>query len=139
MSCIAQVTQKLRERGFRITPQRLAVLEILHDGGHLTPSDVYERSREVMPGMTEATVYRTLEFLTENGIIFAACPESGRLAYELSGQSHHHLVCRACGAQVEVSPVLFASSIGSVEKETGYRLEAGHLTLFGVCPDCQTG
>lgn len=137
MACIERVTSQLRRNGFRVTPQRLAVLEVLHDGGHLSPGEVYERVQKRMPGMTEATVYRTLEFLAENGIIFAARPESGHLAYELAGRSHHHLVCRACGMQVEIHPDLLTAALAGIERESGYCLETGHLTFLGLCPACQ--
>jgi Fur family ferric uptake transcriptional regulator len=125
----------LRERGYRMTPQRLAILQALHDGGHLSPAQIFKRVHQT--GMTEATVYRTLEFLAGNGILSVANRGNGHLAYELSGESHHHLICRACGIQMEVDPALFAPAISQMENETGYRLDAGHLTLFGLCPKCQ--
>ena len=136
MSCTPRLTQMLRSRGYRMTPQRLAILQALHDGGHLSPAQIYERVHRT--GMTEATVYRTLEFLAGNGILLVADRGNGHLAYELSGESHHHIICRACGAQMEVDPALLASAIGRIESETGYRLNAGHLTFVGLCPQCES-
>jgi Fur family ferric uptake transcriptional regulator len=135
MSCTPRLTQMLRERGFRMTPQRLAILQALHDGGHLSPAQIFERVHQT--GMTEATVYRTLEFLAGNGILLVANRGNGHLAYELSGESHHHVICRTCGTQMEIDPALFAPAISQMENETGYRLNAGHLTFFGLCPKCQ--
>jgi len=124
----------LRSRGYRMTPQRLAILQALHDGGHLSPAQIFERVQQT--GMTEATVYRTLEFLAGNGILLVADRGNGHLAYELSGESHHHIICRTCGAQMEVDPTLITGAISQMEKETGFRLNAGHLTFFGLCPEC---
>jgi Fur family ferric uptake transcriptional regulator len=135
MSCLATHSQTLRQRGFRMTSQRLAILQALHDGGHLSPAQIYERVHQT--GMTEATVYRTLEFLAGNDILLVADRGNGHLAYELSGETHHHIKCRKCGAQTEVDPALFAPAIRRMENETGYRLSAGHLTFFGLCPECQ--
>jgi Fur family ferric uptake transcriptional regulator len=135
MSCTPRLTQMLRSRGYRMTPQRLAILQALHDGGHLSPAQIYENVHRT--GMTEATVYRTLEFLASNGILLIADRGHGHLAYELSGESHHHIICRSCGAQKEVDPALLAPSINQMESETGYRLNAGHLTFFGLCPECK--
>jgi len=135
MSCTPRLTQMLRERGFRMTPQRLAILQALHDGGHLSPAQIFERVHQT--GMTEATVYRTLEFLARNGILLVANRGNGHLAYELSGEAHHHIICRTCGAQMEVDPALLAPAISQIESKTGYRLNAGHLTFFGLCPKCQ--
>ncbi|MBU2611862.1 MAG: transcriptional repressor [Chloroflexi bacterium] len=137
MSCTDRLSQTLRRRGFRITPQRLAILQTLHDGGHLSPTQVYERTRQAMPGMTEATVYRTLEFLAGNGILLVADRGNGHLAYELSGESHHHLICRACGSQTDIEPALLENAIRQMESKSGYRLNAGHLTFFGLCLQCQ--
>lgn len=136
MSCIARHTETLRARGFRMTPQRLAILEALHEEGHLSPAQIYERVRQT--GMTEATVYRTLEFLRVNGIIFAAYDRDGHLTYDLAGQSHHHLLCRVCGAHLEVEQEILADALRQIEQHTGYRLHDGHLTLVGLCPRCQT-
>lgn len=135
MSCTPQLTQLLRTRGYRMTPQRLAILQALHDGGHLSPAQIYERVHQT--GMTETTVYRTLEFLVENGILLVADRGNGHLAYELSGEAHHHIICRACGAQMEIAPARLGPMISQIEKDTGYRLSAGHLTFFGLCPECK--
>ena len=134
MSCTPRLSQMLRSRGYRMTPQRLAILQALHDGGHLSPAQIFERVQQT--GMTEATVYRTLEFLAGNGILLVADRRNGHLAYELSGESHHHIICRTCGAQMEVDPTLITGAISQMEKETGFRLNAGHLTFFGLCPEC---
>ena len=80
--------------------------------------------------MTEATVYRTLEFLAGNGILSVADRGNGHLAYELSSEAHHHLICRNCGAQMAIEPVLLASAISRMESKTGYRISAGHLTFL---------
>jgi Fur family ferric uptake transcriptional regulator len=135
MSCLISHSQTLRARGYRMTPQRLAILQALHDGGHLTPAQIYERVHQT--GMTEATVYRTLEFLVGNGILMVADRGNGHLAYELSSASHNHIICRRCGAQLEVDPALLAPAISQMESKTGFHLSAGHLTFFGLCPECQ--
>mgnify|MGYP003493023126 FL=1 len=68
MSCASDFAPQLRARGFRMTPQRLAILHVLrHDGTHLSPAEVYKKARKEVPGLTEPTVYRTLEFLADNG------------------------------------------------------------------------
>ena len=135
MSCTPRLTQMLRSRGYRMTPQRLAILQALHIGGHLSPAQIYDRVLQT--GMTEATVYRTLEFLGKNGIVNPAQIGGGHLTYELAGHDHHHLICRACGAQVDLEPASLQNAISQLERQTGYQVDAGHLTFFGLCPKCQ--
>ena len=136
MSCIPLHTKLLRSRGYRMTPQRLAILQALHDGGHLSPGQIYERIHAI--GMTETTVYRTLEFLARNGVVHPTQVSGGHLTYELAGHDHHHLVCRVCGAQLNLEPDSFNDAISLIEHQTGYQVDAGHLTFFGLCPECRS-
>jgi Fur family ferric uptake transcriptional regulator len=136
MSCLVIHSQTLRERGYRMTPQRLAILQTLHHAGHLSPAQIYERVLKT--GMTEATVYRTLDFLAANGIVNPTQVGGGHLSYELSGHDHHHLVCRVCGVQMDLEPKIFNKAISRIALQTGYQVDAGHLTFFGLCPECQT-
>ena len=69
MSCSSDYAAQLRARGFRMTSQRMAILHVLrHEGMHLSPVEVHRKALKELPGLTEPTVYRTLEFLAENGL-----------------------------------------------------------------------
>ncbi len=86
-------TYELHQRGFRVTPQRLLILNILRDQGrHLSPLEIYHHASQSMPGLTEATVYRTLTWLAEQGLILAAHIGSGQLVYEIATHDHHHIL-----------------------------------------------
>jgi Fur family ferric uptake transcriptional regulator len=137
MSCINRLSKELRARGYRITPQRLAVLQALHAGGHISPTQVFERTSQMIPGMTESTVYRTLEFLTENGALLSTQSASGHLTYELTQSDHHHMVCQVCGLEVDLDHNQVQSFYGQVESQTGFRITTGHLTLQGLCTRCK--
>jgi Fe2+ or Zn2+ uptake regulation protein len=140
MSCAEEYTPKLRARGYRMTSQRLAILHVLHhSGGHLSPAEVYEQAHLQVPGLTETTVYRTLDFLAENGLARPAHMGSGHLVYEIARHEHHHLKCRTCGAEMEVEHALLKSMYQKLEAESGYKLTDSHLTFFGLCPNCQKG
>ena len=129
---------KLRSRGYRMTPQRLAILRILSEAHrHLSPLEVYERAQEVIPGLTEATVYRTLNFLSDQGFVLAAHMGNGNLVYEIAGHAHHHLVCRACGNTQEIDHADLKALFERFEISTGYQIDTMHVTFFGLCPDCQ--
>ncbi len=137
MSCLATHSKTLRARGYRITPQRLAVLQALHDGGHMSPSQVFERTRSSMPGMNEATIYRTLEFLAENDVVLSAKGENNHLAYELAHTDHHHMVCRVCGHTEVLEHNQVQEFYEQVEANTGFRPTTSHLTLTGLCAGCK--
>jgi Fur family ferric uptake transcriptional regulator len=122
-----------------MTPQRLAILHILrHEGAHLSPAEIYKKARVDIPGLTEPTVYRTLEFLADNGLVHPSNSSNGRLTYEIAGSDHHHIVCRNCGAEIEVEHGLLASLYQTLETASGFKSIDSHVTFFGVCPECQT-
>ena len=138
MSCASEYAPKLRARGYRMTPQRMAILHVLHhEGTHLSPAEVYKKARKELPGLTEPTVYRTLEFLADNALVRPSYSSSGHLTYEIAGNDHHHIVCRNCGDELEVEHTLLESLYRLLETTSGYRSIDSHVTFFGMCPKCQ--
>jgi len=138
MTCGSYLIDRLHERGFRMTPQRMAILHtLIHSGGHLSPTEVYERARRDQTGLTEPTVYRTLEFLAENGFALAAHVGGGKLVYELTEENHHHLVCRKCGKTIAVNHATLTPLYKQLQSSTGYELDSSHVTFFGLCPKCK--
>lgn len=138
MSCSSEYAFQLRERGFRVTPQRMAIIHVLRrEGSHLSPTEVYQKARQELPTLTEPTVYRTLEFLAANGVVRPAHSNNGHLSYEIAGKDHHHIVCRVCGSEVAIGHELLKSLYQNLESSSGYLRIDSHLTLYGICPKCQ--
>lgn len=138
MTCGSQYTPQLRAHGFRMTSQRLAILHVLcHAQTHLAPSEVYKRAKQDLPRLTEPTVYRTLEFLADNGLAHPAQTGNGHLTYEIAGNDHHHIVCRLCGTEMEVEHTALETLYHKLESTTGYLRIDSHMTFFGICPACQ--
>lgn len=138
MSCSYEYAPQLRSLGYRMTSQRLAILHVLrHEESHLSPADVYKKARVELPGITEPTVYRTLEFLSDIGLVRPSYAVSGHLTYEIAGNEHHHIICRHCGNEIEVEHALLESLYRLLETTSGYRSIGSHVTFFGVCPKCQ--
>lgn len=138
MSCASEYTPQLRARGFRMTRQRMAILHVLHHvGKHLSPTEVYKQAKKDHPGLTEPTVYRTLEFLAENELVHLSQSHNGHLTYQIVSDDHHHVVCRVCGSEIEVEHRLLENLYLKLESTSGYRRINSHMTFFGVCPKCQ--
>ncbi len=116
----------------------MAILHVLHHAEtHLSPTQVFQLASKELPGLTEPTVYRTLEFLAQNGVIRTAYTRHGHAAYQIAGEPHHHLVCRVCGRQIDVDHSLLERVYRTLESSTGYRRIESHLTFLGVCPKCR--
>lgn len=139
MSYTSDDALQLRSRGFRMTPQRMAILHVLrHAGTHMTPNEVYKLAKRELPRITEPTVYRTLEFLAENGLARSSHSGNGHFAYEIAGEDHHHVICRICRSEIELEHTLLENLYRVLEQASGYRNIDSHMTFFGVCPDCAT-
>jgi len=127
----------LREQGYRLTPQRLAILEVLRNAhGHLTPTEIYQQVAQDIPGLTEATVYRTLNFLTEQELVLVAHLGRGQLVYEFTEHDHHHLICNQCGDMREIDHLELKDLYKQFLNNTGYQINTIHATFFGHCPEC---
>jgi Fur family peroxide stress response transcriptional regulator len=124
-----------RARGIRVTPQRLAVYRVLaEDRSHPKPESVYRRVRERVPGLSQATVYRILEFLEREKLIKRVSADDGVGHFDANLASHQHLVCRVCGRMIDVSvPALTNARVPSV---TGFAAEELDIRIVGRCRQC---
>jgi Fe2+ or Zn2+ uptake regulation protein len=139
MTCSMKYAPQLRAQGLRMTPQRVAILHVLHHtGGHLSPTQIYKMALKEHPSLTEPTVYRTLEELAEKKFLLAAHVGGGKMVYELAeNHNHNHLICRECHAEIQIDHVALETLFGELESASGYRSIDSHVTFFGLCPECQ--
>ena len=94
--------RQLRAAGYKITPPRLAVLEVIQrEGEHLNPNEILAHAQAIHPQTGRATVYRTLELLTQLGIVRPIYVGDSGPTYIRAQGGHHHLVCSRCGAVVD--------------------------------------
>lgn len=122
----------------RPTRQRRAIVAVLDD------FDDFRSAQEIHALLAEkgervglSTVYRTLQSLADTGEIDALRTEAGESIYRRCSDSHHHhLVCRSCGATVEVEGPTVERWTSSVAERHGYRNVSHNLEIFGTCPDC---
>jgi Fur family transcriptional regulator, ferric uptake regulator len=136
---VDQALERLRRRGIKRTPQRVAVLRALGEGDRaLSAADVFRRARRHCPELGLSTVYRTLWALTEAGMLDTIGHHDGEATYRLcSDRHHHHLVCSRC-LRVEELPECDLSAVErDVASEHGYRVEGHSLSFHGVCGECQ--
>ncbi len=138
MSHHTHLIEDIRQRGYRMTPQREMILDAIHEEGHITADEIYQRVRAKSSAINLATIYRTLEMLKQLGIVTAIDTGGGCVHYELAGeQPHHHLVCEACGETVELECEVLLPLEQALCKRYGFQMNLNHLALFGLCPQCQ--
>ena len=127
----------LRERGQRVTPQRLMVARVLSDlDRHVTAEVVFDELGERMPGVSLPTVYATLDLLESIGLIRRVASERGAVVYDPRTDDHHHLVCRRCGAIVDVDAPIEADALLSAARSAGFAPDHAQVVVRGLCADC---
>jgi len=134
----SEIDIDLRAKGYRLTPRRLMVVEVLAEhGGHLTVEDILCEVRARHPGTNKTTVYRTLELLQELGVVVMTDMGGGRLEYELLSRPHHHLICERCHERIEVEDRFLEPLRTSLLQNYGFLTNLDHFALWGVCPGCR--
>ena len=130
----------LRRKGYRLTPQRHAVLNVIaasHD--HLTPGEICSRVQQKHPGIGLVTVYRIINLLTELKLVCRINLDGGNPGYLMRRptEPHHHLVCSHCGVVVDFNCCEFTSLEERLAQETGFNIDNHILEVRGLCPACQ--
>jgi len=136
---IAEVGRMLRARGERMTGPRRAVLGVLARGQeHLSAEAVLTRLADKDPLVHRASVYRTLEALSDLGVVQHVHVGHGGTAYHLvrDGRAHVHAQCRACSTVLDLPPDLLDTVGTKLARRHGFLLDAGHVALSGLCARC---
>lgn len=133
------IISKLRERGCRITPQRVAILGVfLGRRDHPSVEQVYAQVKAHFPTTSLATVYKTVHLLKGIGEILEIGTPDGRNRYDGNKPyPHPHLTCIRCKAIVDPEITLLPQLTGEVETTSGYRVVSHQLAFYGICPACQ--
>jgi Fur family peroxide stress response transcriptional regulator len=134
-----ELTTRLRERGHRLTPQRMAVLKILSaNEGHPSVEQIYERVKVDFPMTSLATVYKTVTVLKEMGEVLELGFSDGGNRYDgIRPYPHPHLICTKCKNIVDPQVATLSELRREVAQSTGYQIVSHRLDFFGICPQCQ--
>ena len=133
-----KIISKYKDKGIRLTPQRIAILKFLEGNtDHPAAEDIYRKVRRRYPTISFATVYNTLQTLTEKGDLLEITIDPTRRHYDPNTTPHHHIVCTDCNEIMDVfvdySDVLTLPSY--VLRE--FKPVGNHVDFYGVCRKCQ--
>ena len=125
--------------GYRLTQPRRALARLIGArAGHFTADELLGASRHERLGVGRATVFRSLDILTELGLIERLdLPTGDHTFVACEPAHHHHVVCSSCGRSTDVGDSGIATVLDEVGRRSGYRIESHRLELFGLCPSCQ--
>ena len=131
-----------REQGGRaggdgLTPQRRAVLQVVRESeGHLTASEIYTAAQKLLPSISYATVYNSLRYLKEAGLLGEITFGNAASRYDRETRRHDHAVCTACGKLLDFELAETESLLKAAARRSRFKPASIHLTLVGLCPDC---
>ena len=136
---LEQIIKALRDKGYRLTPQRLAMLKIIAGSKrHPNAEQIYEQMKADFPTTSLATIYKTLTLLKDMGEVLelnfatAGSHYDGNKPYP-----HPHVICTRCGQILDPEFVAVAEISQEMARQTGYQITHHQLNFFGLCPGCQ--
>jgi Fe2+ or Zn2+ uptake regulation protein len=138
VSDVQQIMGRLADAGGRRTASRQAIIEVIVEAGsHLTADEIAAQVHKRFPSVNLSTVYRTLDALTELGIVDHVHFGHGRAVYHLTDEAHQHLVCEQCGAVEELPVSRLGPFLRVLDREFGFELDRRHFALVGRCRVCR--
>lgn len=132
------IAGELSKQGYRLTPQRMMILSAIESSDdHISAEEIYAQIVAKYPNVNVSTVYRTLELLKRLGLVTETNLGEGRVRYHSAEKGHHHhLVCRECGAIIDLDESLLASLKTALLREYKFSADLRHLAIFGYCVNC---
>ncbi len=138
MSGHGAIMESLREVGYRLTPQRMLIISIIHGAkGHISAEVIHDQVVKEYPYVDISTVYRTLQILKKLRLVSEIDLGGGSVEYELSESArHHHLVCRQCGHTFPLDDDVMEPLRARLLEKHGFHADMDHFAIFGVCQRC---
>lgn len=135
MSC----HQVLREKGYRLTPQRMLVIEALHSADkHISAEEIFEQLYARYPYSNISTVYRTLELLKELNLVMETDFGEGRVRYHVAEKGHHHhLLCQGCGKVMDLKESVLYPLKDALLRDHDFEADLRHIAISGKCSECR--
>lgn len=122
----------------KLTPQRRVVLQVVNESAqHPTASEVFEQARKRLPTISYATVYNSLRFLKDSGLMREITFGNAASRYDSETGRHDHAICTGCGKLVDFDLAETVDLLRQAARRTRFKPESIHLTLLGLCPDCR--
>jgi Fur family peroxide stress response transcriptional regulator len=120
-----------------LTPQRAVVLQVVRARAeHMTAAEIYAAARKLRPSLSYATVYNSLRYLKEVGLVREITFGNGASRYDRETERHDHALCTRCGKLLDFDLAETTALMQLAARRSRFKPESIHLTLLGVCPEC---
>lgn len=134
---VSRMTERLKQQGLRLTPQRLAVINALAISvDHLSAEQIHNQVRVDFPTTSLTTIYKTLAVLVKNKLLVEIGFSEGSNRYDLVTEAHAHLICVRCKSIIDPELDGISRMVEQIITQYGYQKVSQRLDIFGVCPRC---
>lgn len=131
------IAEVLRNNGYKVTPQRLAVYEAIdHNMTHPNAEAIYKKLQPKYPSMSLATVYKTMEIFAKIGVVQVLQCEEDAHRYDYNTSPHAHIRCVRCNRVMDVN-VDQKTLAANAADQTGFKVDSVNVSFTGLCKDCQ--
>lgn len=128
----------LRGAGLRLTAPRVAILKVLAEHPHSTADDITVEVRKALGSVSTQAVYDVLRAFVGAGLVRRIEPAGSPALYERrTGDNHHHLVCRSCGAVVDVDCVIGEAPCLTPSDLADFEVDEAEVVFWGTCANCR--
>ena len=137
MSASDELARQLKQAGYKLTPARLAVIEVLeknHD--HLNHNQILEEGKQIYPKLSRATVYRTMELLVELKLMRPLYLNDPSQRFISAAGGHHHMVCTTCGTTFEFDHCTVEQLAQELAEKYSFQIRSHLLEFQGLCEEC---
>ena len=125
----------LKNHSLKVTPQRVGILSLMFQAGHISVEDLYERIKKEFPSISLATLYKNINAMSEKGLIKEVKVPHSKNVYEITKEKHAHLLCNKCHAfmdvDVELTPI-----IKEATTKSHFQIQESDVVFSGLCPKC---
>jgi Fur family peroxide stress response transcriptional regulator len=136
---LAAFRRRCGEQGLALTPQRLAIYQVLAgDDSHPSAEEIYRRVKPVIPSLSLGTVYRTLELFEQQGLVSRVHALGEQARFDANLDVHHHLVCIRCRRVIDFHDPCLERLPIQAESLGGFRILGQRIHLLGLCSECQS-
>ncbi|MBS3995016.1 MAG: transcriptional repressor [Alkaliphilus sp.] len=136
MKCLIKT---LRENNMKVTPQRIAIFEMLaQTKSHPSAELIYKKLSVDYPTMSLATVYKSLDIFKKSGLVQELNVGENSFRYDANTKSHPHIICTTCHQVEDIHDAVFTDLISIISKNTNYDVTKQQLYFYGICPQCKS-
>jgi len=129
-------TEILRQHNLKATPQRLEITNALYTNGHISIENLYDVMLKKFSSISLATIYKNINLMLEASFIQEVKIPHEKSVYELTKETHSHIICDSCGEIMDIDLDL-DSVISNASQTSHYKINKSDLVLSGTCKNCQ--